>query len=90
MKTYFSEYLKPLLFESYAGIKTLGLYRIGGVNSKVQKLMTTVFCKLHYIISTMLKLVLPPTGWPICLDVLLNHSSFVFLKVFLVQTFKKK
>ncbi|XP_075892822.1 rho GTPase-activating protein 42 isoform X2 [Nelusetta ayraudi] len=25
------------------GIKTLGLYRIGGVNSKVQKLMTTVF-----------------------------------------------
>ncbi|KAM4627797.1 rho GTPase-activating protein 42 isoform 3-T3 [Polymixia lowei] len=25
------------------GIKTMGLYRIGGVNSKVQKLMTTVF-----------------------------------------------
>ncbi|XP_038839369.1 rho GTPase-activating protein 42-like, partial [Salvelinus namaycush] len=25
------------------GINTLGLYRIGGVNSKVQKLMTTVF-----------------------------------------------
>lgn len=27
----------------------MGLYRIGGVNSKVQKLMTTVFCK--YILS---------------------------------------
>uniref|UniRef100_A0A8C2X0P4 Rho GTPase activating protein 42 n=1 Tax=Cyclopterus lumpus TaxID=8103 RepID=A0A8C2X0P4_CYCLU len=27
------------------GINTMGLYRIGGVNSKVQKLMTTVFCK---------------------------------------------
>ncbi|KAM7398987.1 hypothetical protein PAMP_018284 [Pampus punctatissimus] len=26
-----------------AGINTMGLYRIGGVNSKVQKLMTTVF-----------------------------------------------
>lgn len=41
------EYFKPLLFDCYAGIKTLGLYRIGGVNSKVQKLMTTVFCKQH-------------------------------------------
>uniref|UniRef100_A0AAQ4QDB2 Rho GTPase-activating protein 42 n=1 Tax=Gasterosteus aculeatus aculeatus TaxID=481459 RepID=A0AAQ4QDB2_GASAC len=27
------------------GINTMGLYRIGGVNSKVQKLLTTVFCK---------------------------------------------
>uniref|UniRef100_H3DNY8 Rho GTPase-activating protein 42 n=1 Tax=Tetraodon nigroviridis TaxID=99883 RepID=H3DNY8_TETNG len=27
----------------YEGINTMGLYRIGGVNSKVQKLMTTVF-----------------------------------------------
>lgn len=42
-----SEYLKALLFDCRAGIKTLGLYRIGGVNSKVQKLMTTVFCKPH-------------------------------------------
>lgn len=39
--------LKQLLFDCRAGIKTLGLYRIGGVNSKVQKLMTTVFCKQH-------------------------------------------
>lgn len=39
--------LKQLLFDCRAGIKTLGLYRIGGVNSKVQKLMTTVFCKRH-------------------------------------------
>lgn len=37
-----------LLFDRGTGIKTLGLYRIGGVNSKVQKLMTTVFCKLHF------------------------------------------
>uniref|UniRef100_H2U554 Rho GTPase activating protein 42 n=1 Tax=Takifugu rubripes TaxID=31033 RepID=H2U554_TAKRU len=29
------------------GINTMGLYRIGGVNSKVQKLMTTVFCKYY-------------------------------------------
>uniref|UniRef100_A0A8C5ENX5 Rho GTPase activating protein 42b n=1 Tax=Gouania willdenowi TaxID=441366 RepID=A0A8C5ENX5_GOUWI len=28
-------------------IHTMGLYRIGGVNSKVQKLMSTVFCKLN-------------------------------------------
>lgn len=41
------KYLKALLFDCRAGIRTLGLYRIGGVNSKVQKLMTTVFCKLH-------------------------------------------
>uniref|UniRef100_A0A8C3TWP9 Rho GTPase-activating protein 42 n=1 Tax=Catharus ustulatus TaxID=91951 RepID=A0A8C3TWP9_CATUS len=27
------------------GITILGLYRIGGVNSKVQKLMNTIFCK---------------------------------------------
>lgn len=33
------------IFNHYAGINTMGLYRIGGVNSKVQKLMTTVFCK---------------------------------------------
>lgn len=30
-----------------AGITTLGLYRIGGVNSKVQRLMTSVFGKKH-------------------------------------------
>lgn len=29
----------------YVGITILGLYRIGGVNSKVQKLMNTIFCK---------------------------------------------
>uniref|UniRef100_A0A8C2XCM0 Rho GTPase activating protein 42a n=1 Tax=Cyclopterus lumpus TaxID=8103 RepID=A0A8C2XCM0_CYCLU len=29
------------------GITTLGLYRIGGVNSKVQRLMTSVFGKKH-------------------------------------------
>lgn len=28
-----------------AGLSTMGLYRVGGINSKVQKLMTTVFCK---------------------------------------------
>uniref|UniRef100_A0A672QTC1 Rho GTPase-activating protein 42 n=1 Tax=Sinocyclocheilus grahami TaxID=75366 RepID=A0A672QTC1_SINGR len=28
------------------GLNTMGLYRVGGINSKVQKLMTTVFCKL--------------------------------------------
>lgn len=28
-----------------AGITILGLYRIGGVNSKVQKLMNSLFCK---------------------------------------------
>uniref|UniRef100_A0A8C1MF16 Rho GTPase activating protein 42b n=1 Tax=Cyprinus carpio TaxID=7962 RepID=A0A8C1MF16_CYPCA len=28
------------------GLSTMGLYRVGGINSKVQKLMTTVFCKL--------------------------------------------
>ncbi len=31
-----------------AGLNTMGLYRVGGINSKVQKLMTTVFCKLHH------------------------------------------
>lgn len=29
----------------HVGINTMGLYRIGGVNSKVQKLMATFFCK---------------------------------------------
>uniref|UniRef100_A0A8C8A2V9 Rho GTPase activating protein 42b n=1 Tax=Oryzias sinensis TaxID=183150 RepID=A0A8C8A2V9_9TELE len=29
----------------HTGINTMGLYRIGGVNSKVQKLMSTFFCK---------------------------------------------
>uniref|UniRef100_A0A672ML22 Rho GTPase activating protein 42 n=1 Tax=Sinocyclocheilus grahami TaxID=75366 RepID=A0A672ML22_SINGR len=28
------------------GLNTMGLYRVGGINSKVQKLMTTAFCKL--------------------------------------------
>uniref|UniRef100_A0A8C4ISR5 Rho GTPase activating protein 42b n=1 Tax=Dicentrarchus labrax TaxID=13489 RepID=A0A8C4ISR5_DICLA len=32
-----------LKYSYFAGINTMGLYRIGGVNSKVQKLMTTVF-----------------------------------------------
>uniref|UniRef100_A0AAQ4PD87 Rho GTPase activating protein 42 n=1 Tax=Gasterosteus aculeatus aculeatus TaxID=481459 RepID=A0AAQ4PD87_GASAC len=31
------------LCHCHAGINTMGLYRIGGVNSKVQKLLTTVF-----------------------------------------------
>uniref|UniRef100_A0A8C9WYH8 Rho GTPase activating protein 42 n=1 Tax=Sander lucioperca TaxID=283035 RepID=A0A8C9WYH8_SANLU len=32
-----------LKYSFWAGLTTMGLYRIGGVNSKVQKLMTTVF-----------------------------------------------
>lgn len=32
-------------FSFSLGITILGLYRIGGVNSKVQKLMNTTFCK---------------------------------------------
>ncbi|XP_073707163.1 rho GTPase-activating protein 42-like [Garra rufa] len=31
------------LVEVRAGLNTMGLYRVGGINSKVQKLMTTVF-----------------------------------------------
>uniref|UniRef100_A0A671LTI9 Rho GTPase-activating protein 42-like n=1 Tax=Sinocyclocheilus anshuiensis TaxID=1608454 RepID=A0A671LTI9_9TELE len=31
------------LFFLCAGLNTMGLYRVGGINSKVQKLMTTVF-----------------------------------------------
>ncbi|XP_051579684.1 rho GTPase-activating protein 42-like isoform X15 [Myxocyprinus asiaticus] len=31
------------LVEMRAGLSTMGLYRVGGINSKVQKLMTTVF-----------------------------------------------
>uniref|UniRef100_A0A673AYL6 Rho GTPase activating protein 42b n=1 Tax=Sphaeramia orbicularis TaxID=375764 RepID=A0A673AYL6_9TELE len=31
----------------HTGINTMGLYRIGGVNSKVQKLMSTVFCDTY-------------------------------------------
>uniref|UniRef100_A0AAY4E7D1 Rho GTPase activating protein 42b n=1 Tax=Denticeps clupeoides TaxID=299321 RepID=A0AAY4E7D1_9TELE len=37
--------LHRFFFILLSGINTMGLYRIGGVNSKVQKLMTTVFCK---------------------------------------------
>lgn len=39
--------LKPFScdFSFSLGITILGLYRIGGVNSKVQKLMNTTFCK---------------------------------------------
>lgn len=33
-----------------AGITTLGLYRTGGVNSKVQRLMTSVFGELRPVI----------------------------------------
>lgn len=34
----------------YAGLTTPGLYRTAGVNSKVQRLMTTVFGKgLHLV-----------------------------------------
>lgn len=34
-----------VIFSFPLGITILGLYRIGGVNSKVQKLMNTTFCK---------------------------------------------
>lgn len=33
-----------------AGITTLGLYRTGGVNSKVQRLMTSVFGEIRLVI----------------------------------------
>uniref|UniRef100_A0A8C1I997 Rho GTPase activating protein 42b n=1 Tax=Cyprinus carpio TaxID=7962 RepID=A0A8C1I997_CYPCA len=36
-----------------AGLNTMGLYRVGGINSKVQKLMTTVFCKLLHSVHLM-------------------------------------
>uniref|UniRef100_A0A8B9H8N1 Rho GTPase-activating protein 42 n=1 Tax=Astyanax mexicanus TaxID=7994 RepID=A0A8B9H8N1_ASTMX len=44
-------------------VHTMGLYRIGGVNSKVQKLMTTVFCKplplpLSFLLATVPKYIM--------------------------------
>lgn len=37
--------LKHVFLCVFAGLTTLGLYRTGGVNSKVQRLMTSVFGK---------------------------------------------
>uniref|UniRef100_A0A671MIU0 Rho GTPase-activating protein 42-like n=1 Tax=Sinocyclocheilus anshuiensis TaxID=1608454 RepID=A0A671MIU0_9TELE len=41
-----ANFLKCIQLVEVRGLNTMGLYRVGGINSKVQKLMTTVFCKL--------------------------------------------
>ncbi|XP_051579672.1 rho GTPase-activating protein 42-like isoform X4 [Myxocyprinus asiaticus] len=43
------------LVEMRAGLSTMGLYRVGGINSKVQKLMTTVFCMSPHFTSHLFK-----------------------------------
>uniref|UniRef100_A0A8C1U960 Rho GTPase activating protein 42b n=1 Tax=Cyprinus carpio TaxID=7962 RepID=A0A8C1U960_CYPCA len=45
------------------GLSTMGLYRVGGINSKVQKLMTTVFCKLLHSIRHYTLLLFLISGW---------------------------
>lgn len=50
----------------FGGITTLGLYRTGGVNSKVQRLMTSVFGKQRLALFSTIRLLKPITSCFIC------------------------
>uniref|UniRef100_A0A8C2F4E1 Rho GTPase activating protein 42b n=1 Tax=Cyprinus carpio TaxID=7962 RepID=A0A8C2F4E1_CYPCA len=54
---------EPVSPEANFWLSTMGLYRVGGINSKVQKLMTTVFCKLLHSTRHYTLLLFLISGW---------------------------